>query len=164
VDFVTLLSALRVEYPSIEFIPAKVFYWSPKKQAIMYRQGVKNQTEACFTLLHETGHALLDHKHFSNDFELLSLEVAAWEKAKQIAPAYQLEIDEDHLQDCLDSYRDWLFRRALCPVCATTTLQQDSSSMYRCHNCHATWQVAKSRFCRPYRQKTGQDKTIVTLP
>jgi hypothetical protein len=33
-------------------------------------------------------------------------------------------------------------------------LQQDSLPLYRCFNCHATWRVAPSRFCRPYRQKT----------
>lgn len=152
-DFPSLLFRLASDHPELVFAEGKSFYWSPANHQIIYKKGAKGQT-ATFSLLHELGHALLDHQRYQQDFELLQLEVAAWEQAKRIAPTYGIKLDEDHIQDCLDSYRDWLYRRSICPTCTTKALQQDDKPLYRCFNCHATWRVAPSRFCRPYRQKT----------
>jgi len=146
-----LLATLIATYPQLSFVPGRTFCWSPKKREIQYNPKVSDSA-AVYALLHEVSHALLNHKNYTADFELLHMEVAAWEEAKRIAPVYNISIDEDHIQDCLDSYRDWLYQRSVCPTCSTKSLQQDGKSLYRCHNCHATWQVANSRFCRPYRQ------------
>lgn len=155
--FQDLVSQVAKDHPHVTFVEGKSFYWSPPNRQISYKRGAEGPT-AAFSLLHEVGHALLDHKHYRVDFELLELEVAAWEEAKRIAPSYRIAIDEDHIQDCLDSYRDWLYRRSICPTCTTKALQQDDQPLYRCFNCHATWRVAPSRFCRPYRQKTAIGK------
>jgi hypothetical protein len=80
------------------------------------------------------------------------MEVAAWEYAKELAKRYGVSIDEDHVQDCLDSYRDWLYKRSICPACGTKSIQQDQELQYQCFNCRSMWGVAASRFCRPYRQ------------
>jgi len=157
----SLLTRLVIAYPQLSFTPGKIFCWSPKKREIQYVPGV-DDAGAQYALLHEVGHALLDHKNYTGDFELLSMEVAAWEKAKHIAPSYDVAIDEDHIQDSLDSYRDWLYQRSVCPTCSTKSLQQDTKPLYRCHNCHATWEVATSRFCRPYRQARPTDKATTT--
>ncbi len=149
-----LLAHLSTDYPSLTFEAGKAFCWSPRDQKITYKT-TAHGIAASYSLLHEVGHATLKHKRYTLDFELLELEVAAWEQAKQLASAYDITIDEDHIQDCLDSYRDWMYRRSVCPCCTAKTLQQDDQPTYRCFNCHATWRVAPSRFCRPYRQ-TGQ--------
>lgn len=103
-----------------------------------------------WALLHEVSHALLGHQTYHTDVELLQLEVAAWARAEQLAADFDIHIEADHIQDCLDTYRDWLHGRSICPTCTTRSLQQ-SDHHYRCHNCHTSWRVSASRFCRPYR-------------
>jgi ribosomal protein L37AE/L43A len=165
-----LLIKLTERYPRITFKAGAVFCWSPKQCEVQYvrpdtsipRTLSNNDSAACYALLHEVGHALLDHRKYQTDFELVTMEVSAWKEAKRIAPDFGIvSIDEDHIQDSLDSYRDWLYRRSVCPVCTTKALQQDDTLIYRCHNCHTTWQVAASRFCRPYRQSRA---TAATTP
>ena len=146
-----LLDRLSTDYPDICFEPGDSFCWSPADKHITYRDDASG-VEGMYSLLHEIGHASLGHKHYRQDFELLLLEVAAWQQATTLGPRYGVNIDEDHLQDCLDSYRDWLYRRSVCPVCTTKALQRDGEPIYECFNCHTTWQVAPSRFCRPYRR------------
>lgn len=146
----TALKYLRMTYPHLGFRVGQAFFWSPDKQEVVY-DPTKNGPKSVWSLLHETGHALLDHRSYQADFELVSLEVAAWDKAKQLATNLALTIDEDHIQNCLDTYRNWLFRRSICPECSTRSLQQGDFVHYRCHNCHAIWRVTPSRFCRAYR-------------
>jgi len=150
--FTSLLTKLTADNPSLAFVAGASFYWSPAKRQVFYKSG-DDGVVATFSLLHEVGHGLLDHKRYKLDFELLQLEVAAWEQAKTIATTYGITIDEDHIQDCLDSYRDWLYRRSICPSCTAKALQQDNEPVYRCFNCHASWRVTPSRFCRPYRHQ-----------
>jgi len=164
-SFPVLLDRLQQDFPTFSFEAGEAYCWSPSDKRIVYKRADSGST-AVYSLLHELGHALLDHKHYHLDFELLDLEVAAWQKACQVAPEYHVAIDGDHIQDCLDTYRDWLYGRSICPSCDTKTLQHDSSDHhnpnYRCYNCHATWNVTPSRFCRPYRSR--QAKTDSSAP
>jgi hypothetical protein len=147
-----LLKTLQLNFPELRFTAGQQFSWSPETGEIIYKTGVTGQ-QAQWSLLHETGHALLDHRSYGADFELLRLEVDAWEKAKAVAKSIGLTIDADHIQDCLDTYRDWLYKRSICPTCNTKCLQDDDCQRYRCHNCHTTWQVTASRFGRTYRRR-----------
>src|SRR5665213_2101031 len=147
-----LIARLRAEFPKLNFTSGKQFYWSPETEEIFYKAEARGQ-RAVWSLLHETGHALLGHRSYKADFELLKLEVAAWERARGLAGDLGLTIDEDHIQDCLDTYRDWLYKRSICPNCTTKCLQQGDFVHYRCFNCHATWRVTASRFCRAYRRR-----------
>jgi hypothetical protein len=117
---------------------------------------------AAWSLLHEVGHALLDHQSYDSDLELVEMESLAWQKAKEVGVAYGHTIDEDHIQDCIDTYRDWLHQRSACPNCDNRSLQQDARH-YKCFNCGQTWAVSASRFCRPYRL-TKQTKTPPSKP
>lgn len=146
----SLISRLRADYPDLRFTAGQQFCWSPETGEIFYKTAATGPT-AVWSLLHETGHALLRHHNYQADFELLRLEVAAWDKARQLASNLSLAIDEEHIEDCLDTYRDWLHKRSICPTCAIKCLQQDDFVHYRCFNCHTTWQVSASRFCRAYR-------------
>jgi hypothetical protein len=152
-----LLQNLRKLLPEVSFQSSEAFFWSPQTNTVNYTLGASHPE---WTLLHETAHALLGHSGYSCDLELLLLEVIAWEKAKELAASYAVAIDEDHIQDCLDTYRDWLHRRSTCPTCHTVSTQV-SQHEYHCYNCGARWQVSKSRFCRPYRS-VSKKKALTT--
>jgi hypothetical protein len=158
-----IINRLKTNYPNIRFTAGKQFCWSPETNEVIYKSK-QNDSKATWSLLHETGHALLDHSSYQADFELLRLEVAAWDKAKKMARQFNLSIDEDHIQDCLDTYRDWLYKRSICPNCNNKSLQQGDFVHYRCFNCHTTWRVTTSRFCRAYRKtKDIQQDTVFHL-
>lgn len=145
-----LVKKILREYPSISFEKSDTYYWSPKNQTVYYNTE-NNTSEGLWALLHETGHALLEHLQYYSDVELVLMEVSAWEKAKELAEQQDFEIDEDHVQDCLDSYRDWLHKRSLCPDCSLAGVQTDTQT-YACIFCHKNWKVSAERFCRPYRK------------
>lgn len=146
----TLLKALRQDFPNLTFKTSDDFYWSPKEQSVYYAH-TKRQSDI-WSLLHEASHGILGHQTFVTDFELLQLELAAWEKAKELAIKYNITINPDHVEDCLDTYRDWLHKRSLCPSCSVKSLQEGAST-YRCLNCSTAWRVSANRHCRPYRTK-----------
>jgi hypothetical protein len=142
-----LLPKLQKRLPSVSFEAGDTFCWSPTQDKLIYNPASKH---AKWSLLHETAHALLGHKAYNHDVELLLLEVEAWETAKQLGEELGEDIHEDHIQDCLDTYRDWLHQRSTCPRCGCVSLQL-TAAQYQCHNCVAIWNVSASRFCRPYR-------------
>lgn len=146
-----LLSKLRADYPDISFVKGESFFWSPKDKTVTYADVSTMLEVADWALLHEISHGILGHTDYHSDFELVQLEVAAWQHARKLAKDYGIKIDPEHIQDCLDTYRDWLHRRSTCPTCGTVSLQHSSKS-YRCINCGAAWNVSNSRFCRPYRR------------
>lgn len=154
-----LITEIQGEFPHLQFTPSKLFYWSPDTSEIFYNSRARGQ-QAMWSLLHETGHALLGHTSYKADFELVRLEVAAWERAELLAQHLGLCIDGEHIQDCLDTYREWLYKRSICPNCSTKSLQQGDFVHYRCFNCHTTWRVTASRFCRAYRRQ----KNVTQLP
>jgi len=147
-----LIDRLKNLYPNLHYIKGKQFCWSPEQKQIIYRSGSSNQQDM-WSLLHETGHALLNHTSYKADYELIRMEVSAWQKAKELAKKFGFTIDDEHIEDCLDTYRDWLYKRSICPTCTAKCLQQNDNLHYRCFNCHTVWRVSASRFCRSYRSK-----------
>jgi hypothetical protein len=147
-----LLDNLAADYPDITFTKGDTFFWSPGERSVTYVAGSTQPEISKWSLLHEVSHGILGHKHYLSDFELMQLEVAAWQYARQLAKQYDIKIDPEHIQDCLDTYRDWLHQRATCPTCNTVSTQKDPNT-YQCFNCHTEWHVSNSRFCRPYRRK-----------
>jgi hypothetical protein len=160
----TLLKKLQRDYPDLLFTAGKEFCWSPKTREIIYRQESSVGRKQAWSLLHEVGHALLDHTTYHSDLELLQLETAAWQKASEVGKKYGYEVDEQHVQDCLDTYRDWLHQRSACPTCNNRSLQQEDKQ-YQCFNCGTKWSVSQSRFCRPYRmvKKTKTSPPITKM-
>jgi hypothetical protein len=159
-----IVSILSGSYRRIDFTAGDKFCWSPENQEVTY-DASSDSDSGIWSLLHETGHALLGHVSYKADYELLRLEVAAWEKAKALASDMAIEIDENHIQDCIDTYRDWLYSRSICPTCNNKSIQQANLSQYRCFNCRATWRVTPSRFCRAYRslQDTKKSSAVFRL-
>lgn len=152
-----IIDKLAIAFPDIKFKSGDSFYWSPNKKLIIYSEDLIDEESGRWALFHELAHAKLGHTSYSSDLGLLKLEVEAWNEAKELSVLYDIKIDEDHIQDCLDTYRDWLYRRSTCPTCEIVCLQF-SPINYKCHNCHTTWSVSTSRFCRPYRLKTKEAK------
>lgn len=147
----SLLKKLQRDYPEIGFVTASEFCWSPKTTEVHYNPDALVTRTGAWSLFHELGHALLEHRTYDSDLELLQLEAAAWQKAREIGQGYGYEIDEHHIEDCLDTYRDWLHQRSACPKCSTRSIQQNAQQ-YHCYNCGTAWTVSLSRFCRPYRR------------
>jgi hypothetical protein len=143
---------------SINFADTGSFYWSPQTKTIHYDYAALDTPAGQWALLHETAHAQLGHLSYANDVGLLKLEVAAWQAAEDLASQLDLSIDPDHVQDCLNTYRDWLYARSTCPTCELNSLQVGETE-YICLNCTTQWFVTQSRFCRPYRMQ-GRDKKI----
>lgn len=144
-----LLQQLSVRYPRLSFQEGAHFSWSAAKQSITYTS--LDDADSSWDLLHELGHATLNHAAYTNDMELLKKEVMAWDKALELSQDFGITIDPDHIEDCLDSYRDWIFKRSTCPECRIQGIQK-TPEQYLCMNCKHTWIVTKSRFCRPYRR------------
>ena len=160
----TVINKLVQSYPTLRFRAGSQFSWSPETSEIIYCQNSEDE-HAVWSLLHETGHALLEHAGYKADIELLRLEVDAWKKAHELADSLGVKLDENHVQDCLDTYRDWLYKRSICPSCHTKCLQLDDHTHYRCFNCHTVWRVSSSRFCRSYRttKNIAQESPVFNL-
>ncbi len=154
-----LINRLKVEYPGVNFELGDRFTWSPEHQTVFYKASTPADIVDSWSLLHEVGHAILKHNNYKTDFELVQMEAAAWQKALALSKKYEVKIDQDHVQDCLDTYRDWLHKRSLCPECSLSSLQIDEKT-YKCLNCSAQWQVSKSKLCRSYRRKTLVDSSL----
>jgi hypothetical protein len=149
----TLLDRIRNDYPDLSFVESTRFSWHAERKSVAFKKSAAGTERGAWALLHELSHALLDHTDYRYDIELLQMEAAAWARAHELTAAYGLHINEDYVQDCLDTYRDWLHLRATCPVCFARSLQA-SPRRYQCFNCGARWQVSRSRLCRPYRLQT----------
>lgn len=144
-----LVQKLQSNNPSIAFKEGTTFVWSPETRQVTY---VRSDAESePWSLLHEVSHGLLNHATYSSDIDLLRKEVEAWEKAVALSKDYGITIDRVFIENCLDSYRDWLHKRSVCPTCHLQGIQK-SLDTYACINCTNTWSVTKERFCRPYRR------------
>lgn len=153
-----LLALCQTTLSDCEFRATDSFYWSPQNRTVCFDVASLDTSTGQMALLHEVGHALLGHTHYSSDADLLALEVTAWQQAARQASAWSMDtIDEDHIQDCLDTYRDWLYARSSCPTCMVNSLQI-APLQYQCLNCLTTWTVSPSRFCRPYRMQSRGKK------
>lgn len=153
-----LIQQLSAAHPEFAFEEAAQFSWSPSTRTIFY---TSEEPDARGLLLHELSHALLGHRSYERDVELLAMETAAWERAKvYVAEHPELEIDtntdlsEDTIQDHLDTYRDWLHARSTCPKCSANGYQTDTH-VYACPACTHTWRVNEARVCALRRYSTS---------
>ena len=125
-----LLSKIKADYPELKIIKGRKFAFRPPKTIVV------GPLEAASSLLilHELGHAVLRHKDFGVDVERLKMEMQAWEKARELAKIYEVEFDEEVMQEELSTYRDWLHRKSRCPICGLTRYQKPDGQ-YCCPKC-----------------------------
>ncbi len=102
-NFSVLLTTLKERFPAIKFAESDEFKWDSRGKVIFF---TTEADEPAWLLLHEIGHVQAEHEKYTFDIELLKMEVEAWSLAKQIASDYDIEIDQDYIEDYVDSYRD----------------------------------------------------------
>ena len=124
------IQQLRSDFPEFKFIKGNKFAFRPPKTVVL------GPPEPFWELLalHEVSHAILKHKTFRMDVERLRMENEAWEKARELALKYGIEISEDSIQDELDTYRDWLHIKSKCKKCGLTCYQTPDG-VYHCPRC-----------------------------
>ncbi len=139
----SLAIKLTQNYPQFTFIAGDDFYWSPGEQAIYY---VKDSVDVS-AFLHELAHGLLKHNDYTRDIRLIELERDAWTHASTVvAPQYGITISDEIIESALDTYRDWLHARSICPHCHATGIQT-KADIYRCVACRTSWKVNEARVC-----------------
>ncbi len=121
---------LEHDFSEYRFITGKKFAFRPPKTIVLGPEEPFSELLA----LHEVSHAVLKHKDFRMDVERIKMENAAWEKARELANKYGIEVDEDFIQDELDTYRDWLHKKSRCPKCGLTRFQTPNTE-YHCPKC-----------------------------
>ena len=136
-----LIEKLRADFPQFNFAAGEDFHWNFETQTIFFTDSPDFEAQ----ILHELGHALNSHSSFEMDVELLQMEVEAWQTAREISQKYGIRIRNDLVENHLDTYRDWLHKRSLCPNCLVNGFQQTDLS-YKCPACCAVWQTNDSRF------------------
>jgi len=146
----SLLPKLVADFPTIAFAPGERFAWSPDQHTVFYNE---DESAGVELLLHELSHGLLEHRDYAKDVELLAMEAAAWEKAKELAAIYEVKIDEDAAENNLDTYRDWLHARSTCPTCEAVGYQTKKDT-YSCVACGGAWRVNEARLCGLRRYAT----------
>lgn len=134
----SLAKKLARSYPSITFVRGDYAHWAPRSQTVFFDP---NEGHADWILLHETAHALLNHRDYVRDIELLKLERAAWDYATStLAKDHGVEIDPDFVESHLDTYREWLHAKSTCPHCQSNGLEQ-AKHHYLCLHCGSTWRT-----------------------
>jgi hypothetical protein len=140
----SLLKQLRHDHPAFELVESDTFLWSPDTRTLSIDT---SSPDFAHFALHELGHALLGHQSYSRDIDLIKIERDAWNYAAlELAPKYNLIIDEGIIQDNLDTYREWLHARSLCPSCQMTGLQSGHEA-YTCLACGCRWKTNEARSC-----------------
>ena len=124
-----LLDKLRVDFPDLRFVPGRKFAFRYPRTVVLGPL----EPSCELLLLHEVGHAVLEHKGFRTDVERLKMESLAWEEARGLARRYGIEFDEEFAEGELDSYRDWLHKKSRCPSCGLTRFQDLEG--YHCPGC-----------------------------
>ena len=125
-----LLSRLKEDYPDLKFMTGQKFLSRPPSTILI---GPSEDGDDLL-LLHEVSHAVLGHHSFDTDVSRLKMEAEAWEKAKELAHKYKIAINEDVIQDELDTYRNWLHQKSRCPICGLTRFQTPDGA-YHCPRC-----------------------------
>lgn len=143
----SLLRLLVRDYPAISFIEEDNYKWQPETKTVSFSL----HPPSIGRLLHELGHALLDHRTYLRDIDLLKMERDAWQKARERADFYGVRVSESIVDEHLDSYRDWLHARSTCPHCQTNGLQT-SLRNYRCIECGTAWTVNEAKQCQLRRR------------
>ena len=125
------ITELKKDYPDLRFKNGRKFAFRPPKTILLGPEEPNYKA----LILHEVAHALCGHKNFKIDIERIKMECEAWEKAKELAERYGIEIDEEMIQKELDTYRDWLHQKSRCRLCGLTRFQT-TDGRYHCPRCN----------------------------
>lgn len=142
-EITSLIKVIPRDYPDINLQAADSFSWIPTQSILRY-----DPCGSAEYLLHELAHAVLGHTSYHRDIDLLRIERDAWEYAElSLSSQYNTPISHDTIQGAMDSYREWLHARSICPACQATGLQV-ADLLYSCPACLQQWTVNEARTCR----------------
>ncbi len=144
---------LIAQYPAMKFLPAGYFAYDAAEEVVNYDPVRLQSQSGQLALLHEISHATLGHFHYRFDFELFVMEARAWHLTRELAKQHGVDVDEAYIEDCIDSYDEWLTKRATCPGCGTFNIQSVPNE-FECYACQTSWKVSEDL------QKTVQRKII----
>jgi hypothetical protein len=150
----TLINRLTKDNPAISIRGDERFYWQPETLTVHYDLSETEHFNEY--ILHEMSHAQLSHQNSYSDIGLLRMEVDAWENAKVLALRYSIEISDEIVQNSLNTYRSWLYKRSLCPKCKSNGIQIHAD-IYCCTDCYSEWQVGNNVFSRCYRKNIDKN-------
>jgi hypothetical protein len=137
------INRITLAFPNLSFVSAQTFMWSAHKKIVFFDPKRVKTPKGIMGLLNEIGHATLEHQNFEYDIDLLKMEVGAWQKAQKIGHGFEIVISPKHIDECLESYRLWIFKRSRCPQCQNTGIQINATN-YRCFMCANVWRVARN--------------------
>lgn len=142
-QFKQLINQLSLDYPDISFQSRGYFKWSSRTRTITFNPDTPS---ASLLLLHEVAHMLLGHDRYKFDIELVKKEAEAWDLVKKtLSSRYNVKFSNTLAEGTIDSYRDWLHDRSLCPNCQSIG-SQISTKVYYCSQCGHKWQVNSAKF------------------
>ncbi len=150
-EFNKVLDKLIAFYPDVKFISGKIFSYNPEKRSINYPAKVNNVKKSIYALLHEVGHYACNHVSYDHDLDLLEKELEAWRKARQIASELDINISDKYVDNCLNSYRDWLHQRSQCQLCsnpAAIKSYSDNKFLKHCLICNQSELVEIYSLCK----------------
>ena len=129
---VEFVEELKRDYAGFRYRMGRKFTFRPPRTVVL------GPPEPFLELLvlHEVSHGICGHKDFRMDVMRLKMEVQAWEKAKELASQYSIEVNEELIQEELDTYREWLHQKSRCPQCGLTRYQT-MDSLYHCPRCES---------------------------
>jgi hypothetical protein len=146
----SLLERVTDDFPDISFTSGELFEWHPSDTTVVF-----DHDDPYFNahLLHEIAHALLKHSTYERDIDLIAMERDAWQHARlELAPRYDVQIPADILHHDMDTYREWLHARSLCPACGSNGIQIKKQE-YKCVTCRESWRVNEARTCQLRRYR-----------
>ena len=137
-----LISEIAHDYPDFTIRPGRRFAWKPPRTIIYEQNGTYPPAYFALLTLHELGHAVLGHKHYSLAVDRLKIESAAWSEARRLFRSYQKRgilpeswsWDAGFVEDQLDTYRTWLHQKSLCKTCGLTRYQTPDGA-WHCPRC-----------------------------
>ncbi len=146
-DVAEFVERVKSDFWNLRIREGKKFMFRPPKTVVYEKNvfwgeegsckggsGEKVVVEYKMQLLHELGHALLEHNFFATDLERIKMERAAWDQARALGERYGVEWDEEVVEEKLDTYRDWLHQRSKCKQCGMTGYQT-KDGVYHCPFC-----------------------------
>ena len=124
------LAKIKSDFSDYRFVSGAKFAFRPPKTIVI---GPAEENDSML-LLHELGHALSCHRDFDTSARRIKMEREAWEKAKELAPQYGIEFNEELVESELDTYREWLHQKSRCPKCGLTRFQTPNG-VFHCPRC-----------------------------
>ena len=138
-------------YSQHTFLPAAHFSYDAADEVINYFPQALKTNSGKIALLHEISHCELGHFHYVSDLQLYAMEIDAWLLTRKLAKKFNIPVEEDYIDECIESYNQWIEKRGTCPRCSTFCAQKTEVE-FECYNCLTCWRVSADPQVRTQRR------------